>query len=79
MRTMTPKIKELTCQTCKGTGFPVVAQPVRPDRKIYPVKCGDCGGKGKIADANWGGPLVTLRRQPLAHAHGGGFCLLSPP
>ena len=23
--------------------------------------------------------LVTLRRQPLAHAHGGGFCLLSPP
>jgi DnaJ-class molecular chaperone len=48
---MTPKIKELTCRTCKGTGFPVVAQPIRPDRKLYPVKCKDCGGKGKIADA----------------------------
>ena len=47
MRTMTPKIKEHTCQTCKGTGFPVVAQPISPDRKIYPVKCKDCDGKGK--------------------------------
>ena len=48
---MTPKIKELTCQSYKGTGFPVVAQPSRPDRKKSPVKCKDCGGKGKIADA----------------------------
>ena len=34
---MTLKIKEHTCQTCNGTGFPVVAQPIRPDHKIYPV------------------------------------------
>jgi DnaJ-class molecular chaperone len=47
MRNMTLKIKEHTCQTCKGTGFPVVAQPLRPDRKIYPVKCKDWDGKGK--------------------------------
>jgi hypothetical protein len=36
---MTQKIKERTCPTCNGTGFPVVAQPTWPDRKIYPVKC----------------------------------------
>jgi DnaJ-class molecular chaperone len=49
---MTPKIKEHTCVACNGTGFPVVMQPVQPGRKIYPVKCEACGGKGKIADAN---------------------------
>jgi hypothetical protein len=32
--------------------FSVVAQPLRPDRKIYPVKCEDCNGKGKITDTN---------------------------
>ena len=49
---MTTKIKERTCEACKGTGYPVVVQPTQPDRKIYPVKCEACDGKGKIADAN---------------------------
>jgi DnaJ-class molecular chaperone len=49
---MTPKIKEHTCAACNGTGFPVVKQPVQPGRKIYPVKCAACDGKGKITDAN---------------------------
>ena len=49
---MTPKIKEHTCGACYGTGFPRVPQPVQPGRKIFPVKCEACAGKGKITDAN---------------------------
>jgi DnaJ-class molecular chaperone len=49
---MMPKIKEHTCVACNGTGFPVVMQPVQPGRKIYPVKCKACDGKGKITDAD---------------------------
>jgi DnaJ-class molecular chaperone len=49
---MTPKISEHTCQACNGTGFPVVTQPVQPDRKIYPGRCKECDGKGKITDAS---------------------------
>ena len=52
MKTMTQKIKEHTCPACKGTGFPVVKQPVLATRRIYPVKCEACTGKGKITDAN---------------------------
>jgi DnaJ-class molecular chaperone len=50
--TMAPKIKEHTCAACGGTGFPVVVQPIRPTRKIYPVRCKVCEGKGRITDAN---------------------------
>jgi DnaJ-class molecular chaperone len=49
---VTPKIEEHTCKACNGTGFPVVMQPVQPDRKIYPAKCEVCDGKGKVTDAN---------------------------
>jgi DnaJ-class molecular chaperone len=49
---MTPKIKEHTCATCNGTGFPVAMQPMLPGRKIYSVKCTAFDGKGKITDAN---------------------------
>lgn len=52
MKTMTKKIKEHTCSACKGTGFPVVKQPVLATRRIYPVKCEACTGKGKITDAD---------------------------
>jgi DnaJ-class molecular chaperone len=52
MKTMTQKIKEHTCPACKGTGFPVVKQPVLASRRIYPVKCVACTGKGKITDAD---------------------------
>jgi len=52
MKTMAQKIKEHTCPACKGTGFPAVKQPVLATRRIYPIKCGACSGKGKITDAN---------------------------
>jgi hypothetical protein len=37
---------------CGGTGYPVVKQLVQPGRRIYPVKCMPCDGKGKVTDAN---------------------------
>jgi DnaJ-class molecular chaperone len=46
-----PKISEHTCSACNGTGFPKVKQPAQPGRRIYPVQCKACAGKGKIADA----------------------------
>jgi DnaJ-class molecular chaperone len=45
------KSTERKCPACKGTGFPVVAQPLQPGRKIYPVQCRKCGGKGRISKA----------------------------
>lgn len=50
MTKLSAKISEHTCPACKGTGFPVVKQPVQPGRKIYPVKCKACAGKGRITD-----------------------------
>jgi hypothetical protein len=29
-----------------------VKQPVQPGRRIYPVKCTACDGKGKVTEAN---------------------------
>jgi DnaJ-class molecular chaperone len=52
MNTMTQKIKEHTCAVCNGTDFPVVKQPVLATRKIYPVKCDACAGKGRITDVD---------------------------
>ena len=49
---MTTKVKEHICEACMGKGYPVVMQPIQAGRKIYPVKCKACEGKGKIADAN---------------------------
>jgi DnaJ-class molecular chaperone len=48
---MTPKIKEHMCPACSGTGYPVVKQPLQPSRRVYPVKCTSCDGKGKVTDA----------------------------
>jgi DnaJ-class molecular chaperone len=47
---MRPKIKEHTCPLCKGTGFPKSKEPTQPGRRIYPVKCESCQGKGKISE-----------------------------
>ncbi len=47
-----PKIKERVCLHCNGTGYPLVTQPVLPGRRIYPVKCKSCDGKGKVTDTN---------------------------
>jgi len=49
---MTPKIEERRCPACNGTGYPVVKQPAQTGRRIYPVKCKTCDGKGKVTDAD---------------------------
>lgn len=49
-RQMKVKIREHICSACNGTGFPAVRRPVQPGRRIYPVKCKSCDGKGRIAD-----------------------------
>jgi hypothetical protein len=48
---MTLKIKEHTCGLQRN-GLPRGGATDPADRKIYPVKCRDCDGKGKITDAN---------------------------
>jgi DnaJ-class molecular chaperone len=42
---------EHKCPACNGTGFPVVTQPAKLSRRIYPIQCEICGGKGRIAGA----------------------------
>jgi len=55
MSTMTQKIQKIRehrCAACNGTGYPVVKQPALATRKIYPVKCEACAGKGRITDTD---------------------------
>jgi DnaJ-class molecular chaperone len=42
---------EVKYSACDGTGFPKVAQPAEPGRKIYPPPCKHCLGKGRITPA----------------------------
>ena len=42
---------EVICSACDGTGFPKVAQPAQPGRRIYPPPCKRCLGKGRIKSA----------------------------
>lgn len=51
MKKPSMKPTEHECPACNGTGFPVVMQPVQPGRKIYPVQCKNCDGKGRISEA----------------------------
>jgi DnaJ-class molecular chaperone len=51
MKKSSAKPAEQRCPACNGTGFPAVKQPTQPGRKIYPVECKTCGGKGRIAGA----------------------------
>jgi DnaJ-class molecular chaperone len=41
-------LTEAICPACDGTGLQNVKQPTQPGRKIYPAKCEECLGKGKI-------------------------------
>jgi len=41
---------ERKCDACKGTGRSEVKQPTQPGRKIYPARCAECGGKGRIRE-----------------------------
>jgi DnaJ-class molecular chaperone len=42
---------EQRCPACNGTGFPLVAQPDKPSRRIFPASCKGCMGKGRVAVA----------------------------
>jgi DnaJ-class molecular chaperone len=42
---------EVSCPACGGTGFPAVAQPAKPGRRIFPPPCKQCLGKGRITPA----------------------------
>jgi len=39
---------EVICPACDGTGFASVEQPAQPGRKIYPQRCEQCSGKGRV-------------------------------
>jgi DnaJ-class molecular chaperone len=39
---------EIECSACDGTGFPAVAQPSKPGRRIFPPACKECLGKGRV-------------------------------
>jgi DnaJ-class molecular chaperone len=41
-------LTEVVCPAGDGTGFQKVKQPTQPGRKIYPPKCAECLGKGRI-------------------------------
>ena len=41
-------LTEVVCPACDGTGFQKVEQPTEPGRKIYPAKCKECLGEGRI-------------------------------
>jgi DnaJ-class molecular chaperone len=43
------KIAEVECPACEGTGFSKVKQPAQPGRKIFPPRCKECAGKGRVA------------------------------
>lgn len=39
---------EIKCEACNGTGHQVVKQPSQPGRRMYPARCKECDGKGRI-------------------------------
>jgi DnaJ-class molecular chaperone len=42
---------EIECPGCGGTGFPPVLKRTKPGRKIYPSRCKQCLGKGRVPRA----------------------------
>src|SRR5947199_14784 len=61
MRTKPVKLIEGDCPSCNGTGLQTVKQPADTGRRIYPRRCENGGGKGRVAVARsrWAG-LVDL-------------------
>jgi hypothetical protein len=41
-------LTEVICRACDGAGFEKVKPPTEPGRKIYPAKCKERLGKGRI-------------------------------
>src|SRR5258708_35582735 len=48
MKRPKPKVPEVECPACGGTGLATVTQPIQPNQKIYPARCKQCLGKGRI-------------------------------
>ena len=51
MKKSKPKkvLQEVKCPACEGTGFPlVILQPIKQGHKIYPARCEECAGKGRM-------------------------------
>jgi hypothetical protein len=48
MKKPAPKPTEHECPECNGTGFAPVAQPARLGVRVYPERCKECLGKGRI-------------------------------
>jgi DnaJ-class molecular chaperone len=42
-------VAETKCPACDGTGFIKVKQPTQPGRRIFPARCEECAGKGRVA------------------------------
>jgi hypothetical protein len=52
MPKLSAKLIEHKCPACNGTGFRAVQQPAEPDRRIYPPRCTECAGKGRVEAAD---------------------------
>jgi DnaJ-class molecular chaperone len=44
--------KEDRCAACGGTGLAKVEQLTKPGSRIFPPKCKECAGKGRIRADN---------------------------
>lgn len=52
MKKLSVNLDEHECPACNGTGGQAVMQPVQPGRRIYPARCKECGGKGRVMAAS---------------------------
>ena len=41
---------EHVCKACNGTGVELAKQAQRPGVRVYPPRCAECLGKGRVAD-----------------------------
>jgi DnaJ-class molecular chaperone len=48
MRIREAKLAEVECPACNGTGFPTVEQPTKAGCRIFPARCKECSGKGRV-------------------------------
>jgi hypothetical protein len=72
---------EMKCDTCNGTGFQVVMQPVQPGKKIYPLTLQEVRGQGRNKKGRqlMALPFQKLRMfgkySPVGRSLRGGLCL----
>jgi DnaJ-class molecular chaperone len=45
-------LPERKCAACDGSGFSKIKQATKPGRRIYPARCTECRGKGRIQGPN---------------------------